>query len=122
MSFRQQTKVTRVSAYQQKRPKPCQWCGTAVASQGRGRPRKYCSTSCKQRAYEQRQNLSGTEISPDAVILSKAKADMLHDSLFQLRCAAEDIAWAAAEEASAEELGQLCTELIDLARSIEKLR
>lgn len=111
-----------MSAYQENRPKPCQWCGGEVAVQGRGRPRKYCSSSCKQRAYEQRQNLSGTEIAPDAVILSKEKADTLHDSLFQLRCAAEDIAWAAAEDASAEELGHLCTELIDLARSIEKLR
>ena len=110
------------SANQETRPKPCQWCGAEVAVQGRGRPRKYCSTSCKQRAYEQRQNLAGTEIAPDAVILSKAKADMLQDSLFQLRCAAEDIAWAAAEEASAEELRQLCAELIELARSIEKLR
>lgn len=46
----------------------------------------------------------------------------LRDDLFELRCAAEDIATASAEGAGAEEIRQLCAELVDLAKNIENLR
>lgn len=46
----------------------------------------------------------------------------LHDELFELRCAAEDIATAAEEHAEPEEIRDLCAELVVLARRIEKLR
>lgn len=32
----------------------CFWCGSKIVQSGRGRPRKFCSASCKQRAYESR--------------------------------------------------------------------
>lgn len=32
----------------------CEWCGTAVPYAGRGRPPRYCSRGCRQRAYELR--------------------------------------------------------------------
>ena len=32
----------------------CSWCGKPVAYKGRGRKPKYCSRSCRQRAYEYR--------------------------------------------------------------------
>lgn len=44
------------------------------------------------------------------------------DSLFELRCSAEDIATAVEEGAPAQEVRQLCEELVDLARRVEKLR
>jgi len=100
----------------------CQWCGKDIDQGGRGRPRKFCSASCKQRAYEQRNNVSGTDIPADAVILSPDKVQGLRDGLFELRCSAEDIQTAAEEGASAEELSSLCEELISLARRLEGLR
>ncbi|KHO29505.1 hypothetical protein NX84_07405 [Corynebacterium minutissimum] len=100
----------------------CQWCGKDIPQGGRGRPRKFCSASCKQRAYEQRQNVAGTTIPANAVILTPEKADQLRDSLFELRCCAEDVATAASESASAEEMEELCTELVTLARKLEELR
>ncbi|MBM0261836.1 hypothetical protein GWO59_003500 [Corynebacterium macginleyi] len=100
----------------------CQWCGKDIDQGGRGRPRKFCSASCKQRAYEQRNNVSGTEIPADAVILSPDKVQNLRDGLFELRCSAEDIQTAAEEGASAEELSSLCEELISLSRRLEGLR
>ncbi len=36
------------------KPDKCPQCGAALRSQKRGRPRKYCSTGCRQRAYEER--------------------------------------------------------------------
>lgn len=100
----------------------CSWCGKELYSSGRGRPRKYCSQSCKQRAYEQRHNVTGTTIPREAVIIHPERAAALRDSLFELRCAAEDVATASAEGAGPEELRDLCQELVTLARTIEKLR
>lgn len=100
----------------------CSWCGKDLPPAHRGRPRKYCSRSCRQRAYEQRHNIQGTPIPQNAVILTPEKADRLRDSLFQLRCAAEDIRTAVDEEHSETELITMCDELVDLARSIERLR
>lgn len=100
----------------------CAWCGKELYRAGRGRPRKYCSQSCKQRAYEQRHNVAGTSIPKEAVIIHPDRAAALRDSLFELRCAAEDIATASAEGAEPDEIRDLCTELVALARTIEKLR
>ncbi|MBN9643537.1 hypothetical protein ACFSSC_03470 [Corynebacterium mendelii] len=100
----------------------CSWCSKPIQSTGRGRPRKYCSHSCRQRAYEQRNNVSGTSIPDDAVILTQERASNLSDQLFQLRCAAEDIKTAAREGAPASEISMLCTELVTLAEAIERLR
>ncbi|MDO5511163.1 hypothetical protein [Corynebacterium sp.] len=100
----------------------CAWCGKELVLTGRGRPRKYCSRSCKQRAYEQRQNVTGTSIPAEAVIIHPERAAALRDSLFELRCAAEDVATASAEGAEPDEIRVLCSELVALARTIEKLR
>lgn len=100
----------------------CEWCGTEVIPSGRGRPRKFCSHSCRQRAYEQRNAVAGTNIPATAVIIQPERVNRLQDSLFELRCAAEDIQTANAEGADPEEISQLCNELVTLARHIEKLR
>ena len=104
------------------RPQHCRWCGRELAENGTGRPRKYCSPSCKQRAYEQRKNLTGTGIPADAVIYSASSANLLLDELFELRCAAEDIQTAVSEGEDAASISELATELVDIARRIEKLR
>ncbi|WP_018295487.1 hypothetical protein [Corynebacterium lubricantis] len=101
----------------------CLWCGRELAQQkGRGRRRKYCSATCKQRAYEQRNNISGTPIPQDAVIMRPEKADDLRDNLYALRCAAEDIATASREGADPDEINELCDELVTMATKIERLR
>ncbi|QGU01966.1 hypothetical protein CKALI_05480 [Corynebacterium kalinowskii] len=104
------------------KPATCAWCGKTIEAGGRGRPKKYCSHSCRQRAYEQRNNVAGTSIPAEAVILRPEKVAQLKDSLFELRCAAEDVATAASEGANAEEMRQLCEDLVELACTIEKLR
>ncbi|GAC70262.1 hypothetical protein [Gordonia soli] len=87
-----------------------------------GRRRKYCKRSCRQRAYEQRALTDGTSIPADAVILSAAEATAFGDRMFELRCAAEDIATAVAEKADHDTLAQLTDELLGRARDAERLR
>lgn len=103
-------------------PATCHWCGKEISQAGRGRPRKFCSPSCKQRAYEQRNKVEGTVIPADAVIMTRARADNFRDGLFELRCAAEDIATAVSEDADPAEVQDLCRELLELARRLEELK
>lgn len=93
-----------------------------MPAQTRGRPRKYCSAACKQRAWEQRHNVVGTPIPHDAVIMAPEKAAAFRDGLFELRCCAEDVATAAREESSPEEMQELCDELVTVARRLEEMR
>ncbi|MEB3981644.1 hypothetical protein OQ968_10235 [Mycobacterium sp. 663a-19] len=107
------------------RPQPCRWCGRDVADAGMGRRRQYCRQSCRQRAYEQRASLSRGEVAAlpaDAVVLSADEAADLSDRVYQVRCAAEDVATALDEGADAAELRELCDVLIRAARAADGWR
>jgi len=82
-----------------------------------GRRRQYCRQSCRQRAYEQRASINGAAASvpPDAVVLSADEAADLSDRVYQVRCAAEDVATALDEGAAATELRELCDALMRAA-------
>jgi hypothetical protein len=79
---------------------------------GLGRRRQYCRQSCRQRAYEQRALVKGTAVSADAVVLSAEEAAELADRVYQVRCAAEDVATAVEERAPSAELRTLCDALL----------
>lgn len=101
----------------------CAWCGRSLpVKDGTGRRRKYCGHACRQRAYEDRHALSRRELPPDAVVLSAAQRDDLADRLYQMACAAEDVATALAESASRAELITMVDALVAAARSAERIR
>jgi hypothetical protein len=58
----------------------------------------------------------------DAVVLSAAEASDLADRLYQMRCAAEDVATAVSERVSGPELADLVRAMMDAARDAERLR
>ena len=89
---------------------------------GVGRRRRYCAQSCRQRAYENRNALERGSLPPDAVVLSRQERDDLADRLYQVRCAAEDVATALAESADRGELAELVDALVGAARSAERIR
>ena len=105
-----------------RRSQPCRWCGREVADTGLGRRRQYCRQSCRQRAYEQRALVKGTSLSPDAVVLSADEAAELSDRVYQVRCAAEDVATAVEEGAEGTELRELCDALMRAARAADGWR
>jgi hypothetical protein len=107
------------------RPQPCRWCGRDVADSGLGRRRQYCRQSCRQRAYEQRASISGVKgasLPADAVVLSADEAADLSDRVYQVRCAAEDVATALDEGAGAPELRELCAALMRAAEAADGWR
>lgn len=90
-----------------------------------GRRRQYCRRSCRQRAYEQRALLSrgGAQALPtDAVVLTADDAADLSDRIYQVRCAAEDVATALDEGAGSPELRELCDVLIRAAQAADGWR
>jgi hypothetical protein len=90
-----------------------------------GRRRQYCRQSCRQRAYEQRTSINrgdATAVPADAVVLSADDAADLSDRVYQVRCAAEDVATALDEGAGAAELRELCDVLIRAARAADGWR
>ncbi|GED97977.1 hypothetical protein [Gordonia crocea] len=100
----------------------CAWCGREIEDSTLGRRRKYCRQSCRQRAYEQRTLTAGTNIPDDAVILRPDEVRDLADRLFELRCAAEDLRTAVAEDADSATLAGLADVVVDLAVAAERVR
>jgi hypothetical protein len=104
-------------------PVRCLWCGRELpSSNGVGRRRRYCAQACRQRAYENRNALERGSIPPDSVVLTQQERDDLADRLYQVRCAAEDVATALAESAGPAELAPLVSEMLAAARSAERIR
>ena len=66
--------------------------------------------------------VKGTALAPDSVVLSAEEAAALSDRVYQVRCAAEDVATAAAEGADAAELRELCDVLLDAAKAADGWR
>jgi hypothetical protein len=101
----------------------CGWCGSRLPDEGKvGRPRRYCTQSCRQRAYERRAAVQRGGLPEDAVVLSSVELADLQDRLFQLRCAAEDVVTAAQDGASPTELVGLAARVIETATDLERLR
>ncbi len=104
-------------------PVRCLWCGRELPAADKvGRRRRYCAQACRQRAYENRNALHRGALPPDAVVLSVDERNDLADRLYQVRCAAEDVFTALAEGSDRAELESLVEQLLDAARSAERIR
>lgn len=66
--------------------------------------------------------VKGTSLAPDSVVLSADEASELADRVYQVRCAAEDVATAIEEGADAAELRQLCDALMRAAKAADGWR
>lgn len=66
--------------------------------------------------------IKGTSLAPDAVVLTADEAAELSDRIYQVRCAAEDVATAVEEGADTVELRQLCEALITAAKAADGWR
>jgi hypothetical protein len=70
----------------------CGWCRRPLARRtGAGRPRLFCSPSHRQRAYEARRRADELHVPQDQCIVSAADLGRLHDRLYRLEAAVEDV-------------------------------
>ena len=61
-------------------------------------------------------------MAPDSVVLTADEASELSDRVYQVRCAAEDVATAIEEGAEGPELRELCDALMKAAKAADGWR
>ena len=61
-------------------------------------------------------------MAPDSVVLTADEASELSDRVYQVRCAAEDVATAVEEGAEGPELRELCDALMQAAKAVDGWR
>ncbi|HET6948892.1 MAG TPA: hypothetical protein VFI47_00850 [Acidimicrobiales bacterium] len=70
----------------------CRWCGRPfTVVEGPGRPRAYCRRSCRQRDYEARRRAAEAGLGDGHLVVARAEIDALHDRLYELEAAIEDV-------------------------------
>jgi hypothetical protein len=103
----------------------CRWCGRPVAATpGPGRPREYCRRSCRQRDYEARRRSSELGIGDAHLVVARAELDDLHDRLYELQAAIEDVDrdLAAADPPGELDYREALTWLLSVARPLAERR
>jgi hypothetical protein len=83
--------MTKVADDQQPQRSRCRWCRRVLPEQKMGRPRLFCSQSCRQWDWVGRQRARELQLNEDELIITKAELDQLHDELFVLACAVDDV-------------------------------
>ena len=94
----------------------CGWCHRPLAQRpGVGRPRLFCSPSHRQRAYEARRRADELHVPDDQCLVSLADLARLHDRLYRLEAAVEDVRSDLAVSGSSAAYRQAYEHLMDAA-------
>ena len=113
--------MTKVADDQQPRRSRCRWCRRVLPVQKMGRPRVFCSQSCRQWDWVGRQRARELQLNEDELIVTKAELDHLHDELFVLACAVDDVdrdLASAGKAPGTSEVKEMLSWLLEAARPI----
>ena len=70
----------------------CRWCGRPFELLGgRGRPRLFCSQTCRQKDYVSRLRAQDAGLAESELVITRAELDELRDRLYLLECTVEDV-------------------------------
>lgn len=86
-----------------------------------GRPRQFCSQACRQWDWVGRQRAQELQLNETELIVAKAELDRLHDELYVLACAVDDVdrdLAASGKAVTARALGEMLTWLMEAARPL----
>ncbi|MEO7371062.1 MAG: hypothetical protein ABIZ69_09375 [Ilumatobacteraceae bacterium] len=86
-----------------------------------GRPRVFCSQSCRQWGWVGRQRARELQLNEDELVITKAELDHLHDELYVLACAVDDVerdVVAAGRSPGAKDLEEMLSWLLEAARPL----
>lgn len=100
----------------------CQQCRRVLPPQRTGRPRRFCSQACRQWHWVGQQRARELQLSEDELVVATSQLDRLHDDLYVLACAVNDAERdleAAGSKATARELQEILTWLLEAARPLQ---
>ena len=99
----------------------CRWCRRALPERtGPGRPREFCSGRCRQWDWVARHRAAELELNENELVVARSELDALHDELYVLACAVEDVErdLAGTEAPSPRELADALGWLLEAARPL----
>jgi hypothetical protein len=113
--------MTKVDDDQQGPRSRCRWCRRVLPVQRMGRPRVFCSQSCRQWDWVGRQRARELQLNEHELIITKAELDQLHDELYVLACAVDDVdrdLKSTAKGPTTSEVKEMLSWLLEAARPI----
>ncbi len=97
----------------------CDWCHRPLAVRtGAGRPRRFCSPSHRQRAYEARRRADELHVPADQCLVALSDLRRLHDRLYRLEAAVDDVRADLAESNRSADYRRAYEHLIDAAADL----
>ena len=103
--------------------KPCRWCGRPVPQTVKpGRRREFCGAGCRQRDYEARLRAREVGLSESELIVTRQALEELHDALYVLEAAVEDVDRDLASAKTAKDFREALDWLLQAARPLVSKR
>jgi hypothetical protein len=102
-------------------PRHCRWCRRALPERsGPGRPREFCTGRCRQWDWVARHRAAELELNENELVIARSELDALHDELYVLACAVDDVErdLADVEAPSPQELTEALRWLLEAARPL----
>jgi hypothetical protein len=97
----------------------CRWCGRPVGDvAATGRPKQFCKRSCRQRDYEARRRNEELGLSERDLVVTRAQLDALHDQLYVLEAAVEDVERDLAGSPTKQDYAEAVEWLLDACRPL----
>jgi hypothetical protein len=97
----------------------CRWCGRPIDLRpGPGRPPVFCRPSHRQRDYEARRRAAELGLSEQDLVVTREALNRLHDQLYVLECAIEDVEADLAADDGPEGLRRCLDWLLENARPL----
>lgn len=117
--FRHVTEMTRAASSGGAATRRCRWCQRPLPERdGPGRPREYCRQSCRQRDYETRRHAAERGLDEHEIIVTRDRLHALHDRLWVLSCAVEDVDGDLARAADVDDYKAALAWLLDAVRPL----
>ena len=89
---------------------------------GPGRTREFCGGSCRQQDYLRRQRAADAGLAEHELVVTRTELDDLHDKLYVLEAAVEDVERDLADASTARDYEEALSWLLDAARPLLRSR
>ena len=97
----------------------CRWCGRKLPKgEGPGRPRQFCTQACRQKDYIARLRAQEAGLSEAELIVTREELETLHDKLYVLEAAVEDVERDLARSPTKQDYAEAVEWLLDACRPL----